>query len=86
MDSFNLILHNVPLTAHQLLALLTAALCSFIIYRLIFAADHEAPIEYSIPIPEQCSPQWESRVLEQPDIKAGPAPHHPLGRSIELMH
>ena len=85
MDSFNLILHDVPLTAQQLLALLTVALCSFIIYRLIFAADHEAPTEYSIPIPEQCSPQWESRVLEQPDIKAGLASHRLLSRSTELM-
>ena len=69
MDSLALIFDDGPLTPQHLLVFVAASLTSLVIYKLFFATDHDAPIAYSIPIPEQCSPEWNGRVLEEPKIK-----------------
>ncbi|KAL8855831.1 MAG: hypothetical protein Q9178_007546 [Gyalolechia marmorata] len=35
----------------------------------ILRRDDEAPIDYAVPLPEQCKPGWSSRILEHPSIK-----------------
>ena len=31
--------------------------------------DEEKPIDFKVPVPDQCSPEWKAEVLEQPSIK-----------------
>ena len=35
----------------------------------ILREDDEAPINYAVPLPDQCKPGWSSRILEHPSIK-----------------
>ena len=63
--------HYGPLTLPKSLLLVAILLTSYLAHRLLLAVDQEAPIEYSIPVPEQCSPRWEGRILDDPKVKAG---------------
>ena len=35
--------------------------------------DEEGPINFKVPVPEQCSPEWKGEVLQEPTIKV-PSP------------
>lgn len=36
---------------------------------VLFREDTEAPIDYTVPLPEQCKPGWKGKTLEEPSIK-----------------
>ena len=38
-------------------------------YGSLSASHHEAPVAYSVPVPEQCKPGWKGDILEEPRIK-----------------
>ncbi|KAL8636202.1 MAG: hypothetical protein Q9228_006378, partial [Teloschistes exilis] len=46
-------------------ALLTYVTLVFVLFR----EDTEAPIDYTVPLPEQCKPGWKGKTLEEPSIK-----------------
>ncbi len=31
--------------------------------------DEEGPVNFKVPVPEQCSPEWKGKVLREPTIK-----------------
>ena len=31
--------------------------------------DDEAPVEYTVSIPDQCKPGWEGKILDEPSVK-----------------
>ena len=62
---------NVPLTTHSFLVLFAVVLISSAICYSLLRTDHEAPIEFFVPVPEQCLPAWKGCILDKPDIKAG---------------
>lgn len=39
----------------------------------LLASDPEVAVNYSVPAPEQCSPDWKGEVLKSPSLKAGSA-------------
>lgn len=46
----------------------------FAVFKYIVLDDDEGrPVSFKVPIPEQCSPEWEGEVLEEPTIKV-PSP------------
>lgn len=69
MELLNSILDDESELERQLLLLILAAVASLAVYGLFSASRYEAPTEYSVPIPDQCSPQWNGRTLEKPEIK-----------------
>ena len=36
---------------------------------IVLRDDEEGPVKFGITVPEQCLPEWEGRVLEDPAIK-----------------
>ncbi|CAF9912107.1 MAG: Meiotic Sister-Chromatid recombination aldehyde dehydrogenase [Heterodermia speciosa] len=62
-------INNGPVTTQSLVVLFAVVLISSAICYSLFVTDHEAPIECFIPVPEQCLPTWNGRVLDTPDIK-----------------
>ncbi|KAI4269544.1 MAG: hypothetical protein LQ337_007215 [Flavoplaca oasis] len=45
-------------------------LITFILLRsTVLAEDVEAPVDYAVPLPEQCKPGWSGRILDNPSIK-----------------
>lgn len=47
-------------------------LITFILLRsTVLAEDVEAPVDYAVPLPEQCKPGWSGRILDNPSIKVG---------------
>ena len=70
MDLFYEIIDNEAELERQLLVLVFVSLASIAIYLLFSPTDPEVPIDYSVPVPEQCSPDWKGRALEKPEIRA----------------
>ena len=35
----------------------------------VLKPDPEAPVEFTVPVPEQCKPGWKGKVLDQPSLK-----------------
>ena len=69
MDLLNSILDEEPELERQLLILIFVVAASIAVYGLFTASEYESPAEFSVPIPEQCSSQWNGRTLEKPEIK-----------------
>ena len=74
MELLNSIIDDEPELERQLLILIFVAVTSLGIYGLFSATDYEAPIEFAVPIPEQCSSQRNGRTLEKPEIKVDLSP------------
>lgn len=36
---------------------------------IVLDDDKERVVEFKVPVPKQCSPEWEGEVLEEPTIK-----------------
>ena len=53
-----------------------AILSSFVVMAVVYIAlnytvlidEDELPVNYTVPIPEQCSPVWDGEVLDEPTI------------------
>ncbi|KAI4233368.1 MAG: hypothetical protein L6R40_007093 [Gallowayella cf. fulva] len=54
-----------------LCVILANILAIFTIPRILSQGE-EAPIDYYVPLPEQCKPGWTGRILEEPSIKVSP--------------
>ena len=81
METSHTIFHgigNVPSTLPGVLVLFAVVLISAAICHSLLVTDHEAPVEYSVAVPEQCLPAWKGCTLDQPDIKVGSSLHRPL--------
>ncbi|KAL8687344.1 MAG: hypothetical protein Q9218_006459, partial [Villophora microphyllina] len=50
-------------------AIICALLAYIILISTILREDVEAPIDYTVPTPEQCKPGWKGKVLDEPSIK-----------------
>ncbi|KAL8646437.1 MAG: hypothetical protein Q9226_006859 [Calogaya cf. arnoldii] len=49
---------------------IVGVLLGYVILRsTILGEDDEAPVDYAVPLPEQCKPGWAGRILENPSIK-----------------
>ena len=40
-----------------------------ILYFFLSESAFEDAVEYHVPIPEQCGPEWQGKVLDSPSIK-----------------
>ena len=69
MELLNAILDDEPELERQLLILVFVVATSLAVYGFYSASGYEAPTEFSVPIPEQCSSQWNGRTIEKPEIK-----------------
>ena len=78
MELLNSIIDDEPELERQLFILIFIAVASLAIYGLYSATGYEAPAEFSVPIPEQCSSQWNGHTLEKPEIKVHFNPLHYL--------
>lgn len=57
--------------AHDIPFYVSFTLCSlatFVLY-VCLKPDPEAAIDYYIPIPEQCHPEWKGEILQDPSLK-----------------
>ena len=59
---------KIPWSDLSLAFVLTAVIYLFLTYTLLGDED-ELPARFIVPIPEQCKPDWEGEVLEEPSIK-----------------
>ena len=39
---------------------------------IVLYDDEERPVNFKVPVPEQCSSEWEGELLEKPTIKVRP--------------
>lgn len=74
MDSLNSIvslLDDVPW-----FQVLIAVASSAAIFGFLYAAslEDEAPVDFRIPVPEQCAPGWEGELLDKPSVKVDHLP------------
>lgn len=61
MENINWIVHHVVTIAFTSVAVAVAV--------YLLKPDPEAAIDYEVPLPEQCEPEWKGEVLENPSIK-----------------
>ena len=58
----------------------------FAVFKSVVLADEEErPVNYRVPVPEQCSPEWNGEVLEEPTIKV-PSPFDMLVSELDKSH
>lgn len=48
---------------------LTCAIIYLLVYNGVLCIDLECPINFTVPLPDQCKADWEGRVLDNPSIK-----------------
>ncbi|KAL9578480.1 MAG: hypothetical protein Q9212_005689 [Teloschistes hypoglaucus] len=51
------------------IAIICALLAYVTLVFLLFREDIEAPVDYNVPLPEQCKPGWKGKTLDEPSIK-----------------
>ena len=43
-----------------------------ILYFFLSEPSYEEPVDYDVPVPEQCHREWDGKILDEPSIKALP--------------
>ncbi|KAI4278464.1 MAG: hypothetical protein L6R38_005247 [Xanthoria sp. 2 TBL-2021] len=51
------------------IAIVGVVLACIVVRSTILGEDEEAPVDYAVPLPEQCKPGWSGTILENPSIK-----------------
>ena len=73
MDPFNqhwLSQQDLPTSA--IATFLVSVLFVILVFRSVVLVDNEErSVSFNVPIPKQCSPDWEGEILEKPNIKVG---------------
>ena len=69
MEDFIFFLHTQQQYIQYCVAAVTVAVTFYFTCRLICTTDDGAPIDFRVPAPEQCRPDWAGRLLDEPGIK-----------------
>lgn len=59
------------LEEHRTLVLGAVGAATLFFLYLLLRTDPEAPLQYSVPPPEQAQPGWRGSVLQEPSLKVG---------------
>lgn len=74
MATFNQLPEVVP-WLEILISILSIGLVLTVFNYIVLNDSNEQPVNFDVPIPEQCGPQWKGEVLDRPSIKVF-ASHH----------
>lgn len=69
MELSTLFLHSDLQWASVSAALLVLVIFSYVFAYRVFSVDHEASVDFSVPVPEQINSGWKGEVLDKPSIK-----------------
>jgi hypothetical protein len=53
----------------RLLTVVVLGVLSLLALRWVLISDPEAPVSYSLTVPEQCRDDWKGEILEEPSIR-----------------
>ena len=53
------------------LAIIATAFVYLVLQYRVRSKEDEQPVHVTVPVPEQCKPGWEGKVLERPSVKVG---------------
>lgn len=72
MDTLNDPLAQLPWL--EILIFVLSVVLVFTAFKIIVLDnDEERPVDFTVPVPKQCSPEWKGEILDEPTIKV-PSP------------